>query len=147
MSSTTKSYRYHKTVNFLLILKRTYYLISPLRFVSTTLSHTASLERRVVIYIESRTGQNIFSAFTSNSSFIISLHFINLYQFLKLCSSKALLFYTNIYLISLISSGSERLLLANEIDLTHLEFSIRRVLHYPLAIPVLFTQSLLGLSR
>ena len=54
----------------------------------------------------------------------------------------------NIYLISLVFSESGRLLFANGIDATHKEeLHIRRVLHWPIPISVLFEQSSMGLSR
>ena len=54
----------------------------------------------------------------------------------------------NIYLISLVFSESDRLLLANGTDATQKEeLIIRRVLHYSIPISALFEQSFLGLSR
>ena len=46
--------------------------------------------------------------------------------------------------ISLVTSGSSRLSLANGIDATHKELNIRRVRHYPITISVLLERSCRG---
>ena len=71
----------------------------------------------------------------------VFIYCLNLHQFLILCSSKAMMFVklyfrtSDIYLISL---GSIRLSLANEIDAIHCKrTNIRRVLHQSSAISAL----------
>ena len=102
-------------------------------------------------------GHKIFSTFTGIVDLLylsISICIINLFQLLILCSTKVLLLRNyislmpNIYIISLVFSESGRLSWTNGIDATHKEeLIIRRVLHWPIPISVLFEQTTLGLSR
>ena len=93
------------------------------------------------VYSNPVVGHKYFSAFTGMVDLLylsISVFIINLYQFLILCQSLT----PNIYPISLVFSESSRPSFAKGIDAAHKEeLNIRRVLHEPISISVLFKQS------